>query len=249
MWRKRSRVSASRRVSCFRRTWEIKAINICTVSDVHSVHTAHCPMSVVRCPLSAVPLSLVPCPLPSGPAGRCACVESSSLPLLEFSLSARINHFALDTCPKSCQFMALGRLGLIRRSRCLPGACTCATVPAWVRLKVHLCALCFSLVLHATLRRFFRFKRPPKNSSDFNCSLSSVSAGKLTVCVWPLYHSIPYAVSESWWHLCAFYGLRFQRKLSNWHSNGSTSQNRYKSFELWGDGYKAKDLWYAPQNS
>lgn len=143
------------------------------MSDIHSVHTV---------PLSLVPLSLVHCPL----ALQVAAHASPSPSLLEFSLSAGINHIGLDTCPKSCQFMALGRLAsprlVIRRSCCLPGACTCATTSSrwgWVphfvgfRLKVHSGTLCLSYTPHYVASSAL------KNSSDFNCSLSSVSAGKL----------------------------------------------------------------------
>jgi len=64
MWRKRGRVSAMGHLAaCFRRTWEIKAINICSLSAVLiSPSTVPCPLSNVHCP--SVRLSLCPlCPL------------------------------------------------------------------------------------------------------------------------------------------------------------------------------------------
>lgn len=62
------------------------------------------------------------------------------------------------------------------------------------------------------------------------------------VCVWPsnLSHGDIYAHFMDCFHW----------KLSNWHSNGSTSQNRYKSFELWPskESHSHGRIWYG-QNS
>lgn len=152
-------------------------INICTMSDVHTVH----------CPVST--LSHVPGPLSIALWPACPLQVAAHASLLEFSLSVRINHIALDTCPKSCQFMALGRLA---RS----GACTCATA-GQVKGSFY---LIFCLVLHATLRRSVSASsvlNVPKISSDFNCSLSSVSAGKFD-CVCECVCGPHAIVSESW---------------------------------------------------
>lgn len=132
MWRKRSRVSSwaapsplvSDIVACFRRTWEIKAINICTMSDVHTVHCPHCPLSTlshVPCPRSVVhcPLALLPS------AGRCACVARVSARVL--AKRAHKSHCAWHLSKK----LSVYGFGSPRSIRCLH------LYYGQVRLKVH----------------------------------------------------------------------------------------------------------------
>jgi len=72
MWRKCGRVSAMGHLAaCFRRTWEIKTINICSLS---AVPTPPCPLSGVHGVHVSMCLSTV------RPAGRCACAFSLGLP-------------------------------------------------------------------------------------------------------------------------------------------------------------------------
>lgn len=144
MWRKRSCVSwaapsqlnlprlVSDIVACFRRTWEIKAINICTMSDVHTVR---CPLSTLsRCPRSVVhcPLALLPS------AGRCACVARV------LTKRAHKSHCAWHLSKK----LSVYGFGSPRSIRCLH---LCYGLRSLVRLKVH--SASSLLVLHATLRR------------------------------------------------------------------------------------------------
>lgn len=154
------------------------------MSDVHTV----------RCPLSTVStLSHVPGPLsialwPSMPsAGRCACVARV------LAKRAHKSHCAWHLSKK----LSVYGFGSPRSIRCLH-LCYGLRL-SLVRLKVHSASPL--LVLHATLRRLVSASsvlNVPKISSDFNCSLSSVSAGKFDcVCVCgPLYHSMPSYLSH-----------------------------------------------------
>lgn len=180
MWRKRCLVfhcesdsdsdSASDIVACFRRTWEIKAINIFTMSDVHCPSIARCPLPAAHCPL---------------PAARCPLsadlqVAAHASKLLEFSVSARINHTPWHLS-KMLSVYGLGRAALIP----MPIPAPVVRARPFCRLKVHLAIVCFvtrlaSLVLQAPLRlvsvRRDTSEAPPLNSYSFNCYLSWVSA-------------------------------------------------------------------------
>lgn len=189
MWRKCGRVSAMGHLAaCFRRTWEIKVINICSLSavptppcplsGVHGVHMSVCPLCdlqvVAHAPFRSVFLRFH--------LRHCHCLLPKSL---EFWGSARINHTPWHLSRKLSVYgplhlWSLDRLGLEVQMGC-------ARVQVAFLVYKHHYALF-----------------PPRelsNSYSFNCHLSCVS-GKDDrkvcahgfgfgfdeyVCVWPIW--------------------------------------------------------------
>lgn len=132
--------------------------------------TVHCPLPIAQCPLPAAW-----CPLSAD-----LQVAAHASKLLEFLVSARINHTPWHLS-KMLSVYGLGRPALIP----MPIPAPVERTRPFCRLKVHLAIVCFviylaSLVLQAPLRLVSVYQdtseAPPLNSYSFNCYLSWVSA-------------------------------------------------------------------------